>query len=139
MSLRLFAVFALCLAAADGFQLAGTHRLAAPAAPRALRKSSGAVVSMVSPSLFHQVGAAGTSALLLLAQEAETKTDRLYNGVPLTGNVEAPAWALPVLAVGVAAVIAVAVPLLLKPGTDAFNEQRNDIGVFSDKDENRYK
>ena len=28
MSLRLFAVFALCLAAADGFQLAGTHRLA---------------------------------------------------------------------------------------------------------------
>ena len=27
---------------------------AAPAAPRALRKSSGAVVSMVSPSLFHQ-------------------------------------------------------------------------------------
>jgi len=30
--------------------------------------------------------------------------------------------------VGVAGLLAIAVPLLLKPGTDAFNEQRNDIG-----------
>ena len=44
------------------------------------------------------------------------------------GTLQAPAWALPVFAVGIAAILAVAVPLLLKPGTDAFNEQRNDIG-----------
>ena len=44
------------------------------------------------------------------------------------GTLQAPAWALPVFAIGIAAILAVAVPLLLKPGTDAFNEQRNDIG-----------
>ena len=27
-----------------------------------------------------------------------------------------------------AAILAVSIPLLLKPGTDAFNEQKNDIG-----------
>ena len=32
-----------------------------------------------------------------------------------------------------------AVPLLMKPGTDAFNEQRNDNGVFSDKHDIQYK
>ena len=42
-------------------------------------------------------------------------------------------WALPILAITMSAFLAIAVPLLLKPGSDAFNEQRNDIGVFSDK------
>ena len=35
-----------------------------------------------------QVAAAGSTAMLLLADDIETKTDRLYNGVPITGNVE---------------------------------------------------
>ena len=33
---------------------------------------------------------------------------------------------------GIAGILAIAVPLLLKPGTDAFNEQRNDIGKRGD-------
>ena len=41
--------------------------------------------------------------------------------------------ALPIFAVAISLFLAIAVPLLLKPGSDAFNEQRNDIGVFSDK------
>jgi len=41
--------------------------------------------------------------------------------------------------VGVAVIVAVAVPLLLKPGTDAFEQQRNDIGTFSERDDERYK
>ncbi len=42
-------------------------------------------------------------------------------------------WALPIFAIVISLFIGIAVPLLLKPGSDAFNEQRNDIGVFSDK------
>ena len=41
--------------------------------------------------------------------------------------------ALPIFAVAISVFLAIAVPLLLKPGADAFNDQRNDIGVFSDK------
>jgi hypothetical protein len=48
-------------------------------------------------------------------------------------RLQAPMWALPVFAFAISALLAIAVPLLLKPGSDAFNEQRNDIGVFSDK------
>ena len=92
----------------------------------------------------------------------------------------APAWVLPVAAVGISAVLAIAIPLAreslvfpsprtcaaktplkstayivntikantdmgalaphaVKPGTDAFNEQRNDIGVFSKKDKDYNK
>ena len=46
---------------------------------------------------------------------------------------QAPMFALPIFAVAIALFLGIAVPLLLKPGSDAFNDQRNDIGVFSDK------
>jgi hypothetical protein len=48
-------------------------------------------------------------------------------------RLQAPMWALPIFAIVISLFIGIAVPLLLKPGSDAFNEQRNDIGVFSDK------
>eukprot|EP00282_Hemiselmis_andersenii_P026654 CAMPEP_0169485530 /NCGR_PEP_ID=MMETSP1042-20121227/32338_1 /TAXON_ID=464988 /ORGANISM="Hemiselmis andersenii, Strain CCMP1180" /LENGTH=144 /DNA_ID=CAMNT_0009600631 /DNA_START=37 /DNA_END=471 /DNA_ORIENTATION=+ len=64
---------------------------------------------------------------------AGSKTDRLYNGIPATGNVEAPAWVPFAIGFGIAVVLTAAIPLLLKPGTDAFNEQRNNIGVWTDK------
>jgi hypothetical protein len=42
-----------------------------------------------------------------------------------------------VFAIGFSLILAIAIPLLLKPGADAFNEQRNDIGVFSDKKDDK--
>ena len=57
-----------------------------------------------------------------------------WNELKFLRHLQAPAWALPLFAVGISLLLAIAVPLLLKPGADAFNEQRNDIGVFSDKD-----
>jgi len=92
------------------------------------------------------------------------------SGVPLTGNVEAPAFALPLAALVIGAALATGIPLLtaleatqgqidgffsqlggicgrltydlpagipllMKPGIDAFEEGKNDIGVFSKKTE----
>ena len=78
-----------------------------------------------------------TNALLLAADSDDSTVDRLYNGVKATGEVNAPGWVLPVAAIGIAAILSIAVPLALKPGSDAFNEMRNDIGVFSDKDKKK--
>ena len=111
---------------------------------------------------YYSLAATATNLLLAFDSEG-SKVDRLYNGVPATGAVEvrrsmfqcfvgywsekvrglfandtfayfqAPMWALPVFAVAISLFLAIAVPLLLKPGADAFNDQRNDIGIFSDK------
>mmetsp|Transcript_22539 Transcript_22539/g.56918 ORF Transcript_22539/g.56918 Transcript_22539/m.56918 type:complete len:146 (-) Transcript_22539:378-815(-) len=62
-----------------------------------------------------------------------SKTDNLYNGIPATGEVAAPAWFPIAAGFAIALVLTAAIPLLLKPGADAFNEQRNNIGVYSDK------
>ncbi len=42
-------------------------------------------------------------------------------------------WALPIFEVEIFLFLVSAVPLLLKPAVDAFDELRNDISVFSDK------
>ena len=35
----------------------------------------------------------------------------------------------------VGAILAAGIPILMKPGVDAFEEQKNDIGVFTKKTE----
>ncbi len=64
-----------------------------------------------------------------IIQVEEPSEKRLLN----FSRLQAPMWALPIFAVAISFFLAIAVPLLLKPGSDAFNDQRNDIGVFSDK------
>eukprot|EP00286_Rhodomonas_abbreviata_P028513 CAMPEP_0181300944 /NCGR_PEP_ID=MMETSP1101-20121128/7161_1 /TAXON_ID=46948 /ORGANISM="Rhodomonas abbreviata, Strain Caron Lab Isolate" /LENGTH=92 /DNA_ID=CAMNT_0023406217 /DNA_START=168 /DNA_END=446 /DNA_ORIENTATION=+ len=82
---------------------------------------------------------AATRAFALLADtgfdSGGSKTDRLYDGKALTGAVEAPPFALPLLALTIGIGLAVAIPLVLKPGTDAFNAGRpeNRDDDFQDK------
>lgn len=85
----------------------------------------------MSLSLQDNIIVAVSNAMLLAADTPivdefsdGSKTDRLYNGKALTGAVEAPGFALPLLALGVGLGLAVLIPLILKPGTDAFNAGR---------------
>mmetsp|Transcript_12726 Transcript_12726/g.32016 ORF Transcript_12726/g.32016 Transcript_12726/m.32016 type:complete len:146 (-) Transcript_12726:478-915(-) len=113
----------------SALRLATTSGRVASARPlrRAGVTSTKAVLDLPAP-----VYTAATS--LLLAYDSDgSKTDSLYNGVPATGAVEAPVWVPIAIAFGISVVLTAAIPLLLKPGSDAFNEQRNNIGVFSDK------
>mmetsp|Transcript_37003 Transcript_37003/g.91076 ORF Transcript_37003/g.91076 Transcript_37003/m.91076 type:complete len:136 (+) Transcript_37003:37-444(+) len=123
--MKLCAVLVLCgLASAAAFAPAPLS-LRPAALTRSSRSASRMSLNLVPLAAFH-------NALLLadIGFDSDgSKTDRLYNGIPVTGAVEAPPYALPLLAVAISLGLAVLIPLILKPGTDAFNEGRTNAGI----------
>eukprot|EP00286_Rhodomonas_abbreviata_P015173 CAMPEP_0181320202 /NCGR_PEP_ID=MMETSP1101-20121128/17992_1 /TAXON_ID=46948 /ORGANISM="Rhodomonas abbreviata, Strain Caron Lab Isolate" /LENGTH=93 /DNA_ID=CAMNT_0023427879 /DNA_START=193 /DNA_END=474 /DNA_ORIENTATION=- len=78
----------------------------------------------MSLSMPDGVYVAASNAYTLLADvgfdTTGSKTDRLYDGKALTGAVEAPPLALPLLALSIGILVGIAVPLFFKSGADAF-------------------